>query len=357
MNRIVTYGDSSAITREASAWIAQLDGDEPPSREDLAALQEWMSRSPAHRKEIERLAALWGDLNILTELAGSAGASTTRPPSAHPGRPARRTWVLAGLAATCVVAVAAWMLVSMQPIAQPGPFELTFRTDVGQQLQEALPDGSKLVINTNSELSVTYLDGERRIHMLKGEVHFDVAPDANRPFVVLAADGAVRAVGTAFSVRLQQGDIEVTVAEGSVELATLEHASPNAVPAASGSVAAKPLKSLAVLEAGQTASFNDRIESLQAIPEEELARKLSWKEGMLVFSGDPLGQVVQEVGRYTRSNIVFADPNLGELRVGGQFRVGEIDALFDALELSFGVDVERENDRIILSMAEPSTSH
>jgi transmembrane sensor len=352
MSHVINYSDGSAITREASAWIAQLDGDDAPSREDLAALQEWMSRSPAHRKEIERLAALWGDLNVLTELAGSTSSAIQNTSSKSSGQPARWTWAMAGVAASAMVAVTAWLLTSTQPGAPVAAFEQAYSTEIGQQLHEQLPDGSRLVINTDSELIVEFSEGERRIRMSKGEVHFEVAKDASRPFVVLVADGAVRAVGTAFSVRLQQHDIEVTVAEGSVELATLENASPREAAGDTGGATAKPLKKLAVLEAGQTASFNDRIESLQAIPEAELAKKLSWKEGMLVFSGDPLGEVVLEVGRYTRSNIVFADPALSELRVGGQFRVGEIDALFDALEVSFGVDVERENNRIILSKAQ-----
>jgi transmembrane sensor len=77
----------------------------------------------------------------------------------------------------------------------------------------------------------------------------------------------------------------------------------------------------------------------------ELARKLSWLEGKLVFAGESLDEVVQEVSRHTPIKIEVADPELKTLRIGGQFQAGETEALFDVLESGFGIKITRVNKR------------
>lgn len=350
MSRIVDYSDGSAITREACAWIAQLDGDQPLSTADLAALREWVNRSPAHRLELERLVQLWGGLNVLTELAGATAPQ--RPAAGKNGRRLREWFpVRAGLTFACaaLLAVAAILLTRIGDDGRAA--DVAYHTEVGEQLREALPDGSTLTLNTDSSIRLAFSEKERAVWLLRGEAHFDVAHDRRRPFIVRAGTGLVRAVGTAFSVRLEDNEIEVTVAEGTVELASATAGRPEDGSAVQSQGGVTAPRQLAVLEAGHTASFSDRIDSLVTVPEDELVRRLSWKQGMLVFSGDRLDTVVAEVSRYTTRTIEFSDPTVRELRIGGQFRVGEIDALFEALQMSFGVDVRRDGERIVLSRA------
>lgn len=108
---------------------------------------------------------------------------------------------------------------------------------------------------------------------------------------------------------------------------------------------------LATLEAGQsTVIHNDD----QAPPEKvtthqqsEMSRKLSWREGRLVFAGESLQEVVQEVSRYTNVKIEVSDPSIKDIRIGGQFQVGETDALFDVLETGFGIRASHVNDNYV----------
>jgi transmembrane sensor len=79
----------------------------------------------------------------------------------------------------------------------------------------------------------------------------------------------------------------------------------------------------------------------------EVDRKLSWREGVLSFSGEPLEHVVEEVSRYTSITIVNSDPAIRDISIGGYFKAGETDAMFEALETSFGVRVNRVNDRLV----------
>ena len=75
-----------------------------------------------------------------------------------------------------------------------------------------------------------------------------------------------------------------------------------------------------------------------------MTRFLSWKEGKLVFAGESLEEVVQEVTRHTQIKIDVIDPQLKSMRIGGQFQVGETDTLFYVLESGFGISVKKLND-------------
>jgi len=213
-------------------------------------------------------------------------------------------------------------------------------------------------LNTNTDLVIEFNEGLRKIRLLKGEAHFEVSHDPDRPFEVHAAQGIVRAVGTAFSVNVTRQDIEVTVSEGVVALAAIVEADAVAgsdQDAGLGGVevtaeAKGTVKQLGTLESGQSAIFSQVIKEVQELGVSELNRELAWRKGVLAFASTPLSEVVAEVSRYSELTIEFTDPALRDFQIGGRFKVGELDGLFGALESSFGVKVNRLNEnRIELS--------
>jgi len=198
-----------------------------------------------------------------------------------------------------------------------------------------LADGSTVLLNTNSQIEIDYSGRQRRIWLLRGEAYFRVVHDPGRPFAVYAGNGVVRAVGTAFAVHLRSHDVEVAVTEGSVELASL------ATLADREAATAPQSTTLARIKANQVATFSENIESIEVVAAAKLDQKLSWQKGVLIFSGEPLHRMVEEVSRYTPLKIDIIDPRLRDLPVGGYFKVGETEAMFEALETSFHVHVER----------------
>ena len=333
--KVTQFPNPRQIEAEACAWIAQLDGAEPTA-EDLAAFREWMGRSQRHRDEIRRLSAMWSDLNVLTQLAVPLQQS----------RRAGRRRLLWGSAAAAMVAVACaaaglfWWYPSSAPRdgSAPGP---VYSTAVGEQRTVTLADGSTVLLNTDSRIRIEYTPRRRDVRLLRGEAYFTVAHDRTAPFSVLAGANIVRAVGTAFAVHVRERDVDVVVEEGVVELSSVAKAG-------GGPGAGQPtVTRLAALEAGQSATVSRALESIQTMPPAEVGRMLSWRQGVLSFSGESLDQVVEEVGRYTPVKIVISDPAIRDIAVGGLFKAGETDALFEALETSFGVRVERVNDRLV----------
>lgn len=340
MASVIRIVDRQTVEAVAAAWLAQLDGGDL-SDADLAAFREWINRSPEHRKTLMRLASVWTGVDDAIE-ARIEQAMNDAPPSfvrpigvlgALMGLyPARMAGALAGLVGTIVLSAAFFIY---GPAGIPAnPEKAVYASAVGEQKEMTLEDGTVVRLNTDSAIEVDFSPGERSLRLLEGEAWFDVAQNARRPFVVYAGEGAVRAVGTSFAVRKRDGVVDVTVTEGRVVLSTLRRDD------GEEEEASLPL---ATLEAGHQASFDEqRVESVDRLEAEEIERKLSWREGFLRFEGDPLGDVVEEIGRYTTVEITIEDEALRDLRVGGYFRTGDIETMLEVLHQSFGVASEWE---------------
>jgi transmembrane sensor len=378
MSNLTDFPNINLIEEQACDWIVKLEGDDPPSAQVIAEFNAWMKQSPKHKSVLLSMTETWGEMEVLSGL------------SIAPVRPSKRSELrrkiylplvmlaalIAGvgskfvnllttvsrpvvgipvLAMLFTIGLSTWYLID-QPITQNN----VYLTNLGEHSEHTLDDGSVLWLNSNSQVEVNYSSSKRKISLLKGEAHFDVVPDAERPFEVYAGNRMVKAVGTAFSVYRLDDRIEVMVTEGKVDLAIMQDTlilSPESHLVNTDKAKQQKLDSadvvnepkvrevLTSLTAGQSVSIplvSDKIvEPIINHERGELARKLSWLEGRLVFAGESLDEVVQEVSRHTPIKIEVADPQLKSLRIGGQFQAGETDALFDVLESGFGIKITR----------------
>jgi transmembrane sensor len=375
--KIVEFPDRKAVAEEAAAWLIRLDGDGAPSADDLASLRGWLERSPVHREQLNSLAAFWGKMNVLTELAVPLGHADGRAAQTSISGPrfSFSRFARAGIV-TAVLLVGLAGSVMLRPDLLLSSNDL-YATAVGQQRSVTLSDGSLVILNTNTQIKVDYDDEYRDIRLLQGEAHFTVAKNALRPFRVYAGNGRVQAVGTAFSVYLKGNTVNVTVTEGEVALASIDQSVDDGMPTVdvssrdtrlSGSIAAvddRFVEALSTIKAGESATIqsalasgdaqviNERvINEIETVEAREMAKRLSWREGMLTFAGDPLVVVVDEISRYTTVSIEITDPVVKATRIGGRFPIGETDAMFDALEANFGLRVTRlSHDRVLVSAA------
>jgi transmembrane sensor len=326
MTNIVEFEARASFEQQAREWLIRLDGDEPLTATERAKLQEWMDRSPLHREELRRLAKFWNQANVLTELA----VPLDREPQ---DRIANRRMPALAIAASIlfVSIISGWWWLRHSDAAING----TYGTAVGQQQTLSLPDGSSIQLNTDSQVQVSYADTVRKIRLLRGEALFSVTPDPQRPFAVFAAQGMVRAVGTAFSVRLKGSEVNVTVTQGVVDVIDL------GVPSGDSTR----------LQARQTTTFDSgsavRSLAIEELSASELQRRTAWHDGYLIFSGEPLSEVIREVNRYSPVTLELADPALASLAIGGRFRVGDLDGVLDVLHASFGIRSETIDDRRI----------
>ena len=149
--------------------------------------------------------------------------------------------------------------------------------------------------------------------------------------------------------------MQVTVAEGKVELTKVKS---RPVGSHDNNVTdLRPIpQRVGFLERGQSATLNNTVNELHTLAQQELEQQLSWSHGFLSFSGEPLKKVVNEINRYTPITLEITDPALETLKVGGRFRVDDLDAMLEVLETSFGIRISRTGDQRILlySSAKPS---
>jgi transmembrane sensor len=336
--KILAFPDRTALDAEAAAWVARFDAGEV-SAKDQAAFQVWLNQSALHREAIAEYGNFWSEFDQLGQLTHSLGAG--REPQAKRAHPfsGAKVW-LAAAAASVIVMAAAGVFLRQQVPDRPqvavrqhvpdrpsGP--QSYRTAIGAQKKFTLADGSVVTLNTNSQMDVELLGDRRDVHLVRGEAYFDVMHDKTRPFTVYANHYVVRDIGTAFAVHLlDKGLVNVRVTKGSVEIA------------APASEASDKAKSLGVIGAGQDIVFGQKIERAEAVSEAELGRKLAWRQGQLIYSGQPLADVLADISRYSDIQIELADPGLRNLPVGGAFSVNQTDAIFAALENNFGIHAE-----------------
>jgi transmembrane sensor len=282
----------------------------------------WLAASDAHVDAYDRVcvgarnAAALADETALLALRHEA---IKRAMLAPPSRRLRKSTIAAGLLLFAAAPLAA--LGYEQWFAQaPTPFEQTFRTVIGQQTDVALPDGSTVRLDTNSQLHVSFTARERRV-VLDGQGWFEVK-DSARPFLIKAADRELSATPGRFDVRTDPGQVRAFADSGTLSLA-----------AGSSSIALGDGKLLTVR--GEEASIR-RLEQPAAFT--------GWRNGMLLFDDVPLAAAVGELNRYRRQAIGIADAQAGALRVSGSFRTAETPAFVDALKAGFPVRVRQGQD-------------
>jgi transmembrane sensor len=314
------------IDHQASRWLSRRDA-RTPSAEDEAAFDRWVAADIRHRVAYLRLEGTWKRSDRLCDLRPLDRAVD---PDLLRKQTLRARWPLA-LAAS----VALTFIVGGYLLVQSRFGWQHYETRVGGFSRIVLEDGSVIDLNTDSDVRVRLKAHRREVRLLRGEGRFQVAHDRDRPFVVTAADASVRAVGTAFSVRLRDASqVDVLVAEGIVAVAssTIPHAPP--------------------VTAGEAAVLQPNHMSVRHVEPEVLQRRLAWTSGRLQFRGETLGDAVVEFNRYNRRQIRLADSSLSRLRVGGTFNATDPESFAAALSSAFRLQVSA-NDPDAITLRPP----
>ena len=295
------------ILGEAADWLVQLhSGSATPA--DHQAIAQWRTRSAEHAQAWQRAEAILGDFrNVPANLA----VQTLKRASRKDGLSRRQTLTRLGL-----LLMAGPLGIASQHVPWQ-QWTADQRTAVGEQKHLPLPDGSQLLLNTDSAVDIAFSPSERRVTLLNGEVLISTAQDpAARPFIVETPQGTARALGTRFCVRINGSRSQVSVLEGRVEITPqlLQHS--------------------AMLLAGERQSFKlNRFEALERFDTAALA----WDKGMLLANNMRLDELLGELGRY-RPGVLRCHADVAAIRVSGSFSLRDTDAslrlLSDTLPLN-----------------------
>jgi transmembrane sensor len=350
MNNVHQLGPSSQTMDKACEWLVKVDRGLSPDEE--LVLKSWLAADEEHVDVFIRVATLWDKLDALTRLADLFPQQALERSRFKPA-----AWAIAAsllLAAT----VGLWVSSGTDPrstsreIAASAMETQVFETAIGNQSTVDLPDGSQLMLNTNSHVTATFSNNERTLVLQRGEVHVRVAHDTKRPFRVYVGEKFVEAVGTEFNLEITSDQrIELIVSEGKVLVGVQD---PDTTLASSYSSdgneranAAKERES-GLISAGKRVVLGDEAEEIETIAAEDIAVKLSWRDGNLVFNGESLAEAIDEVERYTAVEFVIMDEDLKKVRVAGRFKAGDVEGLLKTLKQNFNVAYERVGEEKII---------
>lgn len=344
MSNIIEFPNREAIYDQASLWIARMDRELTSAEQQ--ELAQWLAASEQHRSVLFEMAELWDKMDSLARLADLFQA---------PAKPARQPRFYGAIAASVALlaVVIGWNLAPQVPgqLLALLPFQEqvvdgVYETAVGEHSNVNLPDGSQLVLNTNSRVTVKYSDDHRLFLLERGEINIEVAHDKDRPLSVMAGNKVVQAVGTAFNVRLQtDNQVALLVTDGKVLVAQ------KTVQQTIDKIVAErlPASALAVSK-GEKIMLGAERETIAKVDDNEIVAKLSWRQGNLVFRGETLEEALVEINRYTSVQFEVADESIKQERIAGLFKAGDVDGLLAALEQNFNIHNQRMgNNKIRLS--------
>lgn len=258
----------------------------------------------------------------------SAAADITLPPlppvinEEHQRRVSRNIMVAAA------AAIALFLIAAVVTIRTYSGVE-RYQTAIGQIEDIALADGSTVHLNSGSEIEVRFTDNGRKVRIVEGEASFDVAHDRARPFDVEARSAVIRAVGTAFNVRMRPSMVELTVTQGSVNVR-------------SGNRDARQVR------AGDGAVIRPRSIALTTLGPKLIGQRTAWRAQMVELDGETIEQATGEFNRYRTAPILIGDQRVSALRIGGRFRVTDSREFLAALQLSLPVRVVDGEDGSVM---------
>jgi transmembrane sensor len=387
-----------SIEDQAAAWLARRDSGEWHAS-DEAKLTEWLEAATAHRVTFLRLERIWEEAGRLRVLAAGKGSGAVSSPEtliespffesrdqgvrsadtlpsqaspdstlaertlsevserslrrAHEERGPRRILTLAAAAAV-LLAIGVGAYLTRGP-----PRGEHFTTPVGGTESVPLADGSHITLNTATEVRVELSQNERHVNLEKGEAFFVVAKDTQRPFVVVAGNKRVIAVGTQFAVRRDGEAVEVVVTEGTVRMenrAARSGTAPAHTQPLSSSSSGSQLSSgstapeAVLLPAGTIARARDGDVLVEEHSLPQVEEALSWREGYLTFHETTLAEAVSEFNRYNDHKIRISDPAVAAIRISGTFRPTNYEAFVRLLQDGFSIQAVDSQDGTALTV-------
>jgi transmembrane sensor len=304
---------------EAAAWIVRLHGPHRSAHLE-AGFREWLAADPENGRQFERVTEAW-DAGSTLPVAGV--------PRVHRWRAAQpsRSWAVAAMI-LLVLGIAAWGVNDFW-------LNSSYGTDIGEQRVVRLDDGSRMAMNSDTRVRVTCCEFERRVRLERGEAYFEVARDGSLPFIVVAGEHQVTALGTAFVVRHDARRTAVTLVEGKVGVRQQPGSSPaTGIPAI-------------VLSPGQRVTFTGG--ATPRLDQPRIEAVTAWRRGEVVLDRMMLADAIAELNRYDKRILVIDDPGVAVLRISGIYHAGDSQGFAETVARLYGLHVLHEGDQIHLT--------
>lgn len=304
-------------------------------------IERWVGGDPARERAVEELRSIWETRSRHVDVNAAwlrfKARTTTHFTFARTTRPARMSvWLKAAVIAAVLAggALVARALLFDRPEASQLAMREAAVTERGEIRTVRLDDGTNVTLGVASRLLVAADFGEKqRVVQLEGEGFFDVAHDAQRPFVVRTATATAQALGTEFGVTAREGSVTRVVVSG-------------------GQVLVKPTAadahSEAVVNAGELAQVTSTRDAVD-VERTDPARLLAWREGRLVFQNQQLSEVVDQLEYWYNVEFIVTDSALARRRMSGSFVRPTLEQVMQSITLTVNATYRTDGRRVILA--------
>jgi transmembrane sensor len=290
-------------------------------------VREWLNADEANLAYYNQLKKIWDESK---HLASTTTVDANKAWKNFQGRihpvPVRRVnlgWMRIAVSVIVIIGIGLlgyWLL--NQPVEEI--------TKIAQQdvLNDTLPDGSRVTMNKGSLISYPskFKGGTRQV-VLKGEAFFNVEPNKEKPFIVLARGVRIAVVGTSFNVKNINGNVEVVVETGIVTITkggrTVE------------------------LKANQKVTVPEKD---SVMTEEKVSDQLYkyYRTKEFVCDGTPLWKLVEVLNEAYHSNIIIRNPAIRDLPLTTTFHNESLEQVLNVISMTLVINIVKEGDTIIL---------
>jgi len=327
VSKSVSPSDSKTVEARAVEWLIEREEHQKWTEADQTEFDSWLAASPAHAVAFWRVEASWCRTDLIADL---------RPFDFEQYRPLprNRSWMslfrmAAGVGVFALIGAGAAVY-----LTQPASYE-TIQTPIGGHKEIALVDGSKIELNTNTEIQLATRDGQRRtVSLVHGEAYFQINHDASHPFTVTALGHRVTDLGTKFLVRADADQVEVSLMEGRARLD----------PVTGG----RTMRATSLMP-GDVALVTDNSLVVTRPQSSKLLNEIAWRRGILVFDDTPLSAAAAEFNRYNEKKIIITDRKVAELKINGAIRVNDLDEFSRLARNLFGLRAVNRGDEVVIT--------
>lgn len=216
---------------------------------------------------------------------------------------------------------------------------LTISAGLGEKASVSLPDGSKISINSESEVVYsTEYNKEDRCLKLKGEGYFDVEPNLKKPFIVECGDIKIKVLGTTFGIKAYDDENSISVV---LNTGKVEFISPNET----------------FEMAPNERVIYDKTKKNTKKYKVDAEDYIDWRKNRLRFENETLEYIIKTISRMHNTDIVFKDKQLADQKFTGTIDNVSVKSALKALSLTAPLSYYVENGVVYLYQDKDKTQY
>ncbi|MBE7170077.1 MAG: FecR domain-containing protein [Williamsia sp.] len=303
------------------------------SAEEAARVEKWRAEDRAHEARYQQFQQIWetsrqlkfnGEPDALASLARlkqKAGERKAQQIEITIS-PHRNAWTKIAAAVLLLVG-ATWFYMAQRSVPD---VLLSTRQAVKT---DTLPDGSVLILNRKTTVTVPgrFASHQRHVSLHNGEVFFNIAPDKANPFLIEAGTITIKVTGTSFNVKNKDGDVEVIVETGTVQVSTNGNQT-------------------AVVPGQKVTVKHNTNELIKERTRDQLYAYYRTRE--FIADDTPLWRMVEVLNEAYDSHIIIGRPSLRNLPLNIIFKNDSLNDILQVISRTFRITVKKTQDQIIL---------